>query len=102
MARHHDPYCHHGHYGHLDQYHDGDGGDGEEDGDGDGEEDGDGDGDAASLSLRLVTNDWKREEGGIRPQRNRQPISVLKELCLEMKMTMIMMMVLMMTIIETI
>ena len=49
-----------------------------------------------SLSLRLVTNDWKREEGGIRPQRNRQPISVLKELCLEMKMTMIM------TIIETI
>ena len=66
------------------------------DGDGDGEEDGDGDGDAASLSLRLVTNDWKREEGGIRPQRNRQPISVLKELCLEMKMTMIM------TIIETI
>ena len=81
MARHHDHYCHHGHYyGHLDQYHDGDGGDG-----------GDGDGDAASLSLRLVTNDWKREEGGIRPQRNRQPISVLKELCLEMKMTIMMM-----------
>ena len=31
----------------------------------------------------MVTNDWKREVGGIRPQRNRQPISALKELCLQ-------------------